>query len=243
MKRGKRAAREAARWWWERAQDSVWWSRRLASELPRRIGRLRERPYPPPPAREMMPAALFQAHATLAQLFDLVGGLELAQIWLRLLSHTTPLAMEEREAVAAVLGEGTLRYDEVRIAEGGWLRLVFRYNGNRAFAIGHTIFLPEKGRADPSLLVHELVHTCQYEGLGSRYIGEALYAQRQLGRGCYDYGGAEGLARATEAGRLYGSFNREAQAQIAQDYGRRLWAGQDVAAYGEAMRALRGGEF
>jgi hypothetical protein len=243
MKRREQIALGVARWWWERGHDSLWWPRQLAREWPLRLRRLRERLQRPPLAREMMPGALYQAHATPAQLFDLVGGLELLQIWLRLLSHTTPLAPEERETVVAVLGEGTLRYDEVRIAEGGWLRLVFRYNGSRAFAIGHTIFLPEKGRADQSLLVHELVHTCQYERLGSRYIGEALYAQRQLGRGCYDYGGAEGLARATEAGRLYGSFNREAQAQIAQDYGRRLGAGQNVAAYEEAMRALRGGEF
>jgi hypothetical protein len=243
MKRREQVALEVARWWWERGHDSLWWPRQLAREWPLRLRRLRERPQRPPPAREMMPGALFAVHAALAQLFDLVGGLELVQIWLRLLSRTTRLAVAEREAVAAVLGEGTLRYEEVRIAEGGWLRLVFRCNGNRAFAIGHTIFLPEKGRADHSLLVHELVHTCQYERLGSRYIGEALYAQRQLGRGCYDYGGVEGLVRATEVGRLYGSFNREAQAQIAQDYGRRLGAGQDVAAYERAMRALRGGEF
>lgn len=197
----------------------------------------------PPHTAAMMSPRLFHAHALLALLFDLFGGLELLQIWLRMGARTTPLTPEERAVVSGLLGEGALRYDEVRIAEGGWLHFAFRLNGKRAFALGHTIFLPEKGRADLSLLVHELVHTKQYKCVGSRYIGEALYAQRQLGRGCYDYGGPEGLAAALEAGQPYACFNREAQAQIALDYVRRRQAGEDVAAYEPFMAALRDGAF
>jgi hypothetical protein len=191
----------------------------------------------------MMPTLLFGTHALLARLFDLAGGLELLQIWLRLGTRTTPLSCEERRAVTAVFGDGALQYDEVRIAAGGWLSLVFRRNGNRAFALGHTIFLPEKGRADLSLLVHELVHTGQYERLGSRYIGEALYAQWKLGRGCYDYGGGEGLATTGAAGLPYACFNREAQAQIVMDYVRRQQADEDVTAYEPFIDALRRGAF
>jgi len=132
-----------------------------------------------------------------------------------------------------------LRYADVRIAEGGWLGLAFRLNGRRAFVLGHTVFMPEKGRADLSLLVHELVHTAQYERLGSRYVGEALYAQRRLGAGCYDYGGPQGLA----AAHSLACFNREAQAQIATDYARRKAAGRATGPYEPFMAALREGAF
>lgn len=230
-------------WLQERRRDSLWWPRRLARELPWRLRRLRQWSERPQPGPEMMPAALYRLHAILCRLFDLPGGLELLQIWLRLAASTSPLAAEERATVAAILGEGAPRFEEVRIAEGGWLRLAFRLNGRRAFALGHTIFMPDGARADHSLLLHELVHTCQYERLGSRYIGEALFAQRRLGQACYDYGGRAGLARARVAGRRLAGFNREAQAQIAQDYLRRLQAGSAVAEYEPYVAALRRGDF
>lgn len=233
----------AASWWRERQQDTLMWPRRLVRDLPARLGRLARPPQPPYPAVALMPAQLFRAHALLTLLFDLFGGLELLQIWLRLGARTTPLTAEERQEVAGLLGAGALRYGDVRIAEGGWLRLAFRANGNRAFALGHTIFMPTNRRADLSLLVHELVHTLQYERLGSRYIGEALYAQKQLGRGCYDYGGPEGLAAALAAKQPYACFNREAQAQMAMDYVRRRRAGEAVAPYEPFIAALRQGAF
>ncbi len=233
----------AADWLRERGHDALLWPRRLVRELPARLGRLARRPQPPPPAAAMMPARIFHIHALLALLFDLFGGLELLEIWLRLGTRTSPLASEERQAVAALLGERALRYEEVRIAEGGWLRLAFRLNGRRAFVLGHTVFAPENGRADLSLLVHELVHTAQYERLGSRYIGEALYAQRRLGAGCYDYGGPQGLAAALAAEQPFACFNREAQAQIATDYARRLAAGRESGPYEPFMAALREGAF
>ncbi|NLF66911.1 MAG: DUF4157 domain-containing protein [Chloroflexi bacterium] len=233
----------AAAWLRQRQHDSLLWPRRLVRDLPVRLGRLARRPTPPQPAAAMMPPRLFRTHALLALLLDLFGALELLQIWLRLGARTSPLTPEEQQAVAAVLGETALRYGDVRIAEGGWLRLAFWLNGRRAFALGHTIFMPEKGRADLSLLVHELVHTGQYERLGSRYIGEALYAQWRLGRGCYDYGGPGGLAARVGVEQPYACFNREAQAQIVMDYVRRKEAGEDVRPYEPFIAALRQGAF
>src|SRR5690606_32032289 len=106
--------------------------------------------------------------------------------------------------------------------------------------------LPRTGRhtrADLSLLVHEATHVMQYERMGSCYIGEALYAQRRLGRGAYDYGGGHGLRHARDNGVPLRAFNREAQAQIAQDYFRLREQGADVAAYEPDVAAIRAGAF
>src|SRR5690606_26737292 len=135
---------------------------------------------------------------------------------------------------------------DVRIAEGGILPLIFRLNGARAFCTWHTIHLPREGRhtrEDLSLLVHEATHVFQYERLGTAYIGEALHAQRRLGSGAYDYGGARGLQAAVSQGSGYGVFNREAQAQIAQDYYRHREAGRDVSLYEPFIAMLRAARF
>lgn len=185
----------------------------------------------PPPADRL--------HRVLISLFDLMGGPEAAQLVMHMGMETSPLSPREVAAIALVLGPDAIAYEEVQVAQGGILTLIFRFNGGRAFATWHTIHLPEGKREDLSLLVHEATHVYQYEQLGSAYIGEALYAQRRLGRKCYDYGGAAGLERE----RAYCGFNREAQAQIAQDFYRRHKAGEEVAAYLPYVAALRRAAF
>ena len=145
-----------------------------------------------------------------------------------------------------MLGPQAVRYAEIRIAAGGLLPWVFSRNGNRAFCLWHTIFLPQSGRhgrENHDLLVHEATHTFQYERLGTIYIGEALVAQRRLKRRAYDYGGADGLQKAHDGGRPYAGFNREQQAQIAQHYFSRQAAGADLTPYRPYIAALRKGEF
>jgi hypothetical protein len=88
------------------------------------------------------------------------------------------------------------------------------------------------------MLVHELVHVLQHERVGSVYIPEALRAQRHEG---YDYGGPEGLRRALEQGKRYADFNREQQAQIAQDYYLALRRQRDASAYEPFIADLRAG--
>jgi hypothetical protein len=67
----------------------------------------------------------------------------------------------------------------------------------------------------PEIVVHELTHVYQYEKAGTRYLGQAVLAQCGVG---YDYGGAIGLEKDFKAGKKYRDYNREQQAQIAEDY-------------------------
>lgn len=228
--------------WWlaERTRELALWPVNLVRDFPGRVRRLSQSAVVGPggwPGR---------VHTLLCALFDLVGGPEIAQLVMHLGMHTTPLSRMEVAAAAAVLGPGAIRYGEVRVAEGGILRLVFHFNGNRAFATWHTVHLPRDGahrRADLSLLVHELTHVFQYEQVGTRYLGEAVAAQLRQGPACYRYGGPAGLAEACIQGRRYADFNREAQAQIAQDYYRLRVAGEDGAAYAPFIAELRAGRF
>jgi hypothetical protein len=157
---------------------------------------------------------------------------------------TSPLTAEEIATAGSILGADAIRYSEVRIAERGILKLVFRYNGGRAFATWRSIHLPGAGhrhRGNLGLLIHELTHVYQYEQVGSRYIGEALHAQRRMGMACYQYGGESGLATARADGRSLRTFNREAQAQIAQDFYIRKAAGKDLAVFEPFIEELRAG--
>lgn len=254
-------------WMAERLRDAAAWPINLIRDLPRRLSRLARLFWYGIMGLVTLLTSLFQPktegwaawgqqqanglvgglHHLFCYLFDLLGGPELAQFLMHLLMPTTPLTVTEMNAAALVLGDTALRYGEVRVAEGGLLHLIFRLNKSRAFALWHTIHMPERGRADLSLMVHEVTHVFQYEQIGSIYIGEALHAQWQLGRGAYQYGGAPGLKHAYHNGRPYKTFTREQQAQIAQDYYRLLAETShqihQINDYQPYIQALRNREF
>lgn len=95
--------------------------------------------------------------------------------------------------------------------------------GASAYVSFHTIHVAS-GIDDP-VLVHELVHCWQYRRLGSRYIPEALWAQRWGGG--YDFDGDAGLTKGRLAGGLI-SFNLEQQATIIETwYAQRMIDGND----------------
>lgn len=178
----------------------------------------------------------------LLNVLDVFGVPEIFALAWRGLTHATPLTPDEIAAAASVLGPNRLRYRDVRVAQGGILRLVFRFNGNRAFAAFHTINLPETGkhtRDRLDIVLHELIHVYQYERAGSRYFTEALVAQREEG---YGYGGPAGLHDAHGHGRRLRNFNREQQAQIVQDYFVRRQRGEECDAYEPYMGELREGQ-
>ena len=130
-----------------------------------------------------------------------------------------PLTGAEISAATSVMGPSSLRFQDIRVAQGGVLGPIFKRNGGRAFANVHTVNLPAAGhheRTNVEILLHELVHVYQYERAGShRYFAEALLAQHQEG---YSYGGVEALREARARGKHLKDFNREQQAQIVQDY-------------------------
>jgi hypothetical protein len=188
------------------------------------------------------------SHRLAAQLFDLLGGPEIAQFLTHLITITSPLNEEEISIISSLLGPGKMRYQDVRVAEGGLQELIFRLNGNLAYTTWRTIHFPRSdssaahSRANLAILVHELTHVYQYEQVGSRYLGEAIHKLLVTKRKCYDYGHVQGLEEATACGRKYDEFNREQQAQIVQDFFVRQRKGADVTAYRPFMAQLRAGE-
>jgi len=239
-------------WLGDRAGDLTLWPRNLIRDLPDRARRLAEMtgkiviPQLATPQRDVNQAAtsdaLSRAGAVLAHLSDLVGTPEAFRILWHAVTHNSRLSPSEIAYVTSVLGPNAIRYRDVRVAEGGILNLIFRLNRERAFTTFHTINLPGEngaGRSLEGLIVHELVHVLQHERLGSVYIGQCLRAQRTEG---YDYGGVEGLRTARDQGKRLRDFNREQQAQIAEDYYNYCRVGADVTAYEPFIRDLQEGE-
>ncbi len=248
---GESALSKASGWLGDRAGDLTLWPRNLIRDLPDRARRLADatgQMLAAPPATRQQDAnqpggagALPRAGALMAHLSDLVGTPEAFRILWHMLTHNSRLSPSEIAYVASVLGPNAIRYRDVRVAEGGILNAIFRLNRGRAFTTFHTINLPGKdgaGRSMEGLIVHELVHVLQHERLGSVYIGQCLRAQRTEG---YAYGRAAGLRAARDRGKRLCDFNREQQAQIAEDYYNRRRAGDDVTAYEPFIQDLREG--
>ena len=177
-----------------------------------------------------------------SRVFDLLGGPELVEFVLHMVSNASPLSSTERTAAQGVLGPNALRWDEVRIDEGGVLGLVFKLNQGRAFTTFHTINMTATDRSNLSIVVHELTHVDQYEHAGSVYIGQALGDQIAEGSHAYDYGGTQGLEDAAKAGKHYSEFGRERQAQIAQDYYTDTTNGGQTSPYEPFIKELQKGE-
>jgi hypothetical protein len=184
-------------------------------------------------------------HQFVTQLFDLIGGPELIQFVMHFFARSTPLTSAEINMIASVLGPDALRFGDVRVVEGGIFDWIFKVNGNLAFATWHSINLPRTGRhtrQNLPIVVHELTHVFQYENVGSRYLGEAIYMLIKTKRDCYNYGGRTGLQEACENGKCYCEFNREQQAKITQDFYDLSTQGKDVTAYEPFITQVRARE-
>jgi hypothetical protein len=181
-------------------------------------------------------------HRFLAELFDLLGGPELGEFVLHFFAGTTPLTSAEINIISAVLGPDALRFNDVRVVEGGIFDWIFKINGNLAFATWHSINLPRSGhhtRQSLPIVVHELTHVYQYECIGTRYLGEAIYMLIKTKRDCYNYGGRVGLLDACTIGKCYRDYNREQQAKITQDFYDLKTQGKDVTAYEPFIAQVR----
>jgi hypothetical protein len=161
----------------------------------------------------------------ICRVFDALRGPRLFEVVWRRLSRLRALSAEELAAAASVLGAKAIDYGAVRVADGGLLSLIFRFNKRRAFVTFHTVNMPNAGASLSSkldLMVHELTHVYQFEVVGSIYIWQALKAQRSAEG--YNYGGWTKLAKDRGKGKHYREYNREQQAQMAQDYYKRVVA-------------------
>lgn len=256
----------AFEWVGERVRDVANWAVDLIRELPRRLLRLGQTlaegfwgviTFIPEAIRALASGGLSglgdflweRAKSAgawiltlLSRIFDVLGGPEALEFIWHLVTKATPLTSEERAAAQSVLGPNAIRWDQVRVAESGILSAIFALNQGRAFATFHTINLPSEGahgRSNVAIVVHELTHVYQYERVGSLYLGQAIHAQATIG---YGYGGAAGLQAARAAGRHYRDFNREQQAQIAQDYYELRQSGGDTTEYEPFIAELRAGD-
>ncbi len=154
----------------------------------------------------------------IARAFDALQGPRLCEIIWHFLTRVRALDATEFQAALSVLGARAIRYGAVRVADGGLLWLIFKFNKKRAFATFHTINIPDSDVHSSSRLavvVHELTHVYQFELIGSIYIWQALRAQRSGG---YRYGGWQQLVKDRSNGMHFGDYNREQQGQMAQDY-------------------------
>lgn len=158
------------------------------------------------------------------RIFDALHGPWLFEIIWHVLTRISTLNEEEINAAVSVLGTGVLSYGTVRVAEGRILGLIFRCNKGRAFVTFRIINFPKSGKSNRSrldVLVHELVHVCQFELVGSIYIWQAIRAQQTTG---YKYGGWRKLKEDWRKGKHFRDYNREQQGMIAQDYYRKIVA-------------------
>lgn len=101
----------------------------------------------------------------------------------------------------------------------GMLRgIVLAASQNRAVALGNHVFLPDRCRGDLAVLAHELTHCGQYQAWGPLVyfargarvqLRDLLYRSTGIGSSPYRY--------KIEAGKPFGSYGMEQQAQIVED--------------------------
>jgi hypothetical protein len=145
---------------------------------------------------------------------SIIGAGEGLQFLWGVFNHMRPLSAEEICASQVVHPPGMIPYDNIRVDDRS---LLTKINGGRAVTTMHIIHAPTDFPLD--VVVHELTHVAQYEKVGAKYLPEAGHAQATEG---YDYVGAghkyANLNTARRMGARYKDFNREQQAQMAEDY-------------------------
>jgi hypothetical protein len=164
--------------------------------------------------------AAFWAFDLLVQALEVTGIVDGLQLIWGMIFHTRELTEDEINASKEVHGEHLIPYGKTRVDQhsylvrlGKWVNQLFgdKNASERAITTFHIIHAPEV--LDIETAVHELTHVAQYEHVGAVYMPQALHGQSsEMG---YNYGD---LAKAHADGKHYKDFNREQQAQIAEDY-------------------------
>jgi hypothetical protein len=166
----------------------------------------------------------------------LLGGVAGLAIGDAVSAEKRPLSGPERAEAELVFGT-SLDYGAVQLAEaplmgsGANARTPFDtiYFPPGTFKLGFADFMP--------WLIHELTHAWQYQH-GVSVVEKLFWALH--GASAYDYGGEEGLRRATAQGRHFRDFQTEQQGDILRDYYIKLKAGQVTSAYDPFVAEVKG---
>lgn len=183
-------------------------------------------------------------------LLEFFGLGERLQIIWGLIFRMRKLTPAEIAASLKVHPSGMIPYNLIRVDENS---LISSLGGDSAVTTMHIIHSP-KGGISKSTMVHELTHVAQYEHVGAVYMAEAVHAQQVYGRtgggvgsgDAYDYTRDGALPAQRAAGRKFKDLNREAQAQLVQDYYDGLMASFSIlpkADYDPFIQDMQNGEF
>jgi hypothetical protein len=171
-------------------------------------------------AKQALISAGFWAFEVLVHVLEVVGIVDAFQFVWGLVFHVRELTEDEIKASQSVHGLDLIPYAKTRVDQHSFMvrlgkginKLLGDPNASeRAITTFHIIHAPEKLPIE--VAVHELTHVAQYEHVGAAYMPQALHGQvSEMG---YDYGN---LTTARAEGKHYCDFNREQQAQMAEDY-------------------------
>jgi len=147
-----------------------------------------------------------------------------------------PLNPEEETEARMVFGTN-MNWGKVRVAEsaimsiGGYARTPF----DTAYFPPKTLSVPLADRMP--LMIHELTHIWQTQH-GYSVFEKLFWALH--GAGAYDYGGEDGLRRATQQKKHFRDFETEQQGDICKDYYVKRKAGKDVSVYEPFIAEVKG---
>ncbi|KXK12661.1 MAG: hypothetical protein UZ15_CFX003003474 [Chloroflexi bacterium OLB15] len=138
-------------------------------------------------------------------ILELLGvGEALSALW-GTIFHLRPLMDSEINASGSIHGAGQIPYSLIWVDEGS---VFTKVNGGRAVTTMHILHIARPGPMSNDLAVHELTHVAQYEKVGAIYMAQAVHAQ--IAGSQYDYGDL--------TGKHFSELDREAQAELCQDY-------------------------
>lgn len=155
---------------------------------------------------------LFQYFMSIALcILDLFAVPEIYETLMDLSKWNTRALTKRERLIASVIFTDSINLDMVRIDDRAVIGPKW---GRFAYVSYHTI--NSYGRISDAVLVHELMHVWQFTYLGSRYIINALLAQKS--KDGYDYKGLARMHEVINERKTILDFNYEQQADIICDY-------------------------
>lgn len=159
-------------------------------------------------------------YTLLLLLVELIGLGEILMILWAIIFRMRPLTKEEIDASKSIHPDNLLPYDLIRVDHHSMLSRI----SHSAICSMYVIHL-EKDQISLPTMIHELTHVAQYITVGAIYMPQAIIAQNKFGRygghgskSAYDYEREDSLVIQHQKGLKFSNLNREAQAELVQDY-------------------------